>query len=148
MSPLASFGKVIMRRPDLPAEGIPLFADGLQLEQVFTNLISNAIKFSRPGDSIGVLAGVDADADGVYAQVSDTGMGIPPEETDRLFTRFFRASNATAAALPGTGLGLSIVREIVQRHGGTIDVDSQLDEGTTFTVWLPRRAQPDERGHR
>lgn len=144
MTPLAMNGKVQLQRPELPTAGIAMNADRAQLEQVFTNLISNAIKFSRPGDSVGLLADVDPDTDGVFVQVSDTGIGIPPDETDRLFSRFFRASNATAAALPGTGLGLSIVQEIVQRHGGTIDVDSQLDAGTTFTVWLPRTTASDE----
>lgn len=144
MAALAASAKVLLKPPELPTGGIAMIADRAQLEQVFTNLVSNAIKFSRPGGSVSLLADIDPDTDGVFIQVSDTGIGIPADETDRLFSRFFRASNATAAALPGTGLGLSIVHEIVQRHDGTIDVDSQLDEGTTFTVWLPRTPTPTD----
>jgi signal transduction histidine kinase len=148
MMPLAASGRVAVKPAEMPPDGLPLNADGQQLEQVFTNLISNSIKFSLPGDSISLVAGEDADADGVFVQISDTGIGIPPGEVERLFTRFFRASNATAAAVPGTGLGLSIVHEIIQRHGGAIDVDSELERGTTFTVWLPRQAQPDAAARR
>jgi signal transduction histidine kinase len=110
--------------------------DPVQLEQVFTNLIGNACKFTPAGGQVRVELAADEE-DGVLVQVSDTGMGIPGQDIGNLFTRFFRASNATAAALPGTGLGLAIVREIVQRHGGWIDVESELGGGSTFSVWLP-----------
>ena len=118
---------------DLKVEGDPV-----QLEQVFTNLIANACKFTPPGGRVRVELAADED-DGVLVLVSDNGMGIPVQDIGNLFTRFFRASNATAAALPGTGLGLAIVREIVQRHGGSIDVESELGAGSTFSVWLPGR---------
>ncbi|MDT4936879.1 MAG: hypothetical protein QOG80_550, partial [Pseudonocardiales bacterium] len=95
--------------------------------------------FSQPHGSVSITCGADDDSDGVFVEVADTGMGIPDNEIDRLFTRFFRASNAAQAALPGTGLGLAIVAEIVQRHGGAVDVESVLDQGSTFTVWLPRK---------
>ena len=69
--------------------------------------------------------------------VTDTGIGIPQKDLPDLFNRFFRASNATAAAIPGTGLGLAIVRAIVEGHGGELQVDSVEDQGTVMTVVLP-----------
>ncbi len=117
--------------------GCKIEADQQQLEQVFTNLVGNACKFTPAGGRITVELVPDGD-DGVLVEVSDTGMGIPEEDFDQLFTRFFRAGNAAAAALPGTGLGLAIVREIVQRHGGSVDFSSRLGVGSTFNVWLPQ----------
>jgi two-component system phosphate regulon sensor histidine kinase PhoR len=136
MLPLAAANHIELNleaSSDLKVEGDPV-----QLEQVFTNLIGNACKFTPPGGQVRVELAADED-DGVLVLVSDTGMGIPGQDIGNLFTRFFRASNATAAALPGTGLGLAIVREIVQRHGGSIDVESELGGGSTFSVWLPAR---------
>ena len=120
-------------------------ADPQQLEQVFTNLISNALKFTPAGGSVQVSL-ASAEDGGVVIEVRDTGMGIPPDEYPNLFTRFFRASNAAEAALPGTGLGLAIVQEIVHRHGGAVDIDSELGVGTTLTVWLP--TSPEQAGIR
>jgi two-component system phosphate regulon sensor histidine kinase PhoR len=136
MLPLAAANQIqlsLEAPSDLKIEGDPV-----QLEQVFTNLIANACKFTPPGGRVRVELAPDED-DGVLVLVSDTGMGIPGQDIGNLFTRFFRASNATAAALPGTGLGLAIVREIVHRHGGSIDVESELGGGSTFSVWLPAR---------
>jgi signal transduction histidine kinase len=73
----------------------------------------------------------------VIIAVRDTGIGIPAADQQRLFTRFFRATNATEQAVQGTGLGLSIVYAIVDQHGGVITVDSREGEGSTFTVLLP-----------
>jgi len=122
--------------------GLKVEADASQLEQVFTNLIGNACKFTAAGGRVSVELASDED-EGVAILVSDTGMGIPEEEFGKLFTRFFRASNATAAALPGTGLGLAIVREIVHRHGGSVDFESEVGVGSTFTVWLPQHLPRD-----
>ena len=72
--------------------------------------------------------------------VSDTGIGIPPDEKARLFDLFIRGSNARTAGLPGTGLGLAIVKSLVEMHGGHVKVESVLDRGTTFSVFLPVRA--------
>ncbi len=121
----------------------PVWADQTRLTQMFDNLISNAVKFTPPGGTIGVtLSGAE---DMVSAQIADTGIGIPPGEVDRLFERFFRAS--TVGAVDGTGLGLSIVKSIVEVHDGTIAVTSAEGVGTTFTVELPVRrpaARPAE----
>jgi signal transduction histidine kinase len=106
-----------------------------QLERSLINLGSNAVKFTPPGGRATIGA---AEVEGrVVITVSDTGIGIPQQDMPRLFSRFFRASNATAAAIPGTGLGLAIVRAIVEGHGGELHVDSVEDEGTVFRVVLP-----------
>jgi signal transduction histidine kinase len=139
MAPLASASDVKLELTS-SRDGLGVQADAQQLEQVFTNLISNALKFTPAGGSVLVTLS-SAEDDGALIEVRDTGMGIPPEEYPNLFTRFFRASNAAEAALPGTGLGLAIVQEIVHRHGGAIDVDSELGVGTTVTVWLPGTPQ-------
>jgi signal transduction histidine kinase len=73
----------------------------------------------------------------VTVAVRDTGPGISPEEQERIFDRFYRGSLTESGHVPGTGLGLSMVPEIVRAHGGRVTVESQLDEGSTFRVWLP-----------
>jgi signal transduction histidine kinase len=77
----------------------------------------------------------------VHLEVADTGVGIPADELDKLFGRFFRAS--TARTVPGTGLGLSIAKSIAEAHGGTVDVKSEVGAGTTFMVELPVEPQPE-----
>ncbi len=136
MAPQATASDVKLELGAPAGADLRVQADPQQLEQVFTNLISNAVKFTGAGGSVLVTV-APAAGDGVVVRVRDSGMGIPPEEFENLFTRFFRASNAAEAALPGTGLGLAIVQEIVHRHGGTVDVESELGVGTTLTVWLP-----------
>jgi signal transduction histidine kinase len=114
--------------------------DEVQLQQVFTNLVSNAIKFTPGGGKIHVGSVAHTAADGsrwATVRVTDTGIGISSEEIEHVFTRFYRASNAMAGAVPGTGLGLAITKDIVGRHGGHIDVASKLGAGTTVTVTLP-----------
>jgi len=135
MTPLAAASDVKLELTAAESD-LSVQADAQQLEQVFTNLISNALKFTPAGGSVTVTL-APAEDGGVVIEVRDTGMGIPPDEYPNLFTRFFRASNAAEAALPGTGLGLAIVQEIVHRHGGAVDIDSELGVGTTLTVWLP-----------
>ena len=99
--------------------------------------MSNAVKFTPEGGRVIVRHRVETEGDNcvVVVEISDTGVGIPPQDMPDLFPRFYRASNATA---PGTGLGLAIVREIVEnRHHGSVTVESQFGEGSTFTVRLP-----------
>ena len=118
-----------------PEQPLVLEADGDQLDRVLMNLLSNAVKFTRGGGKVSVRA--DArDGDAVLS-VSDTGIGIPAAEQEKLFQRFFRASNATDQAIPGTGLGLTIVHTIVANHGGRTEVRSEEGRGTTITAWLP-----------
>lgn len=120
--------------PDRPVE---LEIDPDEMERMLVNLLTNAVKFTPDGGRIGLRLGVD-DL-GATLSVSDTGVGIPESEQDRLFSRFYRSSTATEQAVQGTGLGLTIVQAIVAMHGGSIDVESGADQGTTFTVRLPRR---------
>jgi signal transduction histidine kinase len=119
-----------------------------QLNQIFINLLGNAIKFSASRSSIEITLTTTVKASGrEYAQISirDHGIGIPADDIEHLFTRFFRAKNADSGQYPGTGLGLSIVHQVVTRHGGSISVDSELGKGTTFTVELPLYLSPEDR---
>jgi two-component system phosphate regulon sensor histidine kinase PhoR len=124
--------------PDLP----PVYADPLQIRQVFTNLLSNAINYTPAGGTVEVKLAYEAEW--VRCTISDTGIGIPPAEMPRLFERFFRASNARHHHISGTGLGLAIVKEIVDLHGGSISVESVLGAGTTFHVRLPVSPPPTD----
>lgn len=120
---------------DLPDEPIPFLGDRDMLERVVINLVGNAVKFTPDGGRVTSTLTVEHDT--AVLRVDDTGIGIPPEEQERLFTRFFRSSLAQARAIPGSGLGLSIAHAIVEKHGGTMSVQSEPGRGTTFTVRLP-----------
>lgn len=120
---------------DLPDTPVLVRGDTGQLERVVLNLAGNAIKFSEAGGS--VVCGVSEDDTHAVLEVTDTGMGIPEDELEALFTRFFRGSSARRRAIQGTGLGLHIVATIVDNHGGRVGVRSVVGEGTRFTVHLP-----------
>ncbi len=105
--------------------------DATALERVTTNLLSNAVKFTPDGGRVRV--GIEQTESDAVLVVSDTGMGIPAEDREQLFTRFYRSSAATEQAIQGSGLGLSIVHAIVVRHGGGVTVESQPGEGTTLS---------------
>ena len=107
-----------------------------ELIRLFNNLVSNAIKYNRDGGSVTLTA--ERDGPYVKASVSDTGVGISQEGVSKLFNEFFREKTTATKHVTGTGLGLSIVKSIVERHGGEIEIESTIGEGTTFTVWLPR----------
>ncbi|MFB9315777.1 sensor histidine kinase [Nocardioides plantarum] len=111
-----------------------------QLERVVLNLMGNAIKFSEDGGS--VVCRVRTTESDVLLDVTDTGIGIPPDERSQLFNRFFRGASAHQRAIPGTGLGLHLVSIIVAGHRGDVTVASEVGEGTTFTVRLPRTVRP------
>lgn len=115
-------------------------ADGTHLERAFANLIDNAVKFSRQGGGVVITIASTLSGDYVSVVVKDDGIGIPPADLPRLFTRFFRADNVQQSATPGVGLGLPISRGVIEAHGGTIAVESVLDEGTEVTVLLPLSA--------
>ncbi len=140
LAPAAAASGISLRLGPLPA-ALAVDGDKAQLEQVFTNLVSNAVKFTLPGGTVEVLSTmVSTDAGPqIRVQVADSGIGIPESDLPKLFRRFFRASNATSAAIPGTGLGLAIVQDIVLQHGGELDIESALGEGTTVTVQIPAR---------
>lgn len=113
----------------------PLDGDPDRLSQVVDNLVANAIKFTPAGGKVSVRA-LQRDGSAVI-MVTDTGVGIPADEHDRLFERFYRATSATEAEVQGIGLGLSIVRAIAHGHGGEVSLQSTPGSGTTFIVELP-----------
>lgn len=115
---------------DLP----PFLGDVDKIKQVLLNLVSNAIKYNRPGGKI--ILSAHRQSSSMILGVADTGMGISEEEMPMLFGRFFRSKN-TEGRISGTGLGLSICRKIIEAHGGKIHVQSKFGEGTVFTVQLP-----------
>jgi signal transduction histidine kinase/CHASE3 domain sensor protein len=117
------------------AEGLVVCGDAAQLDRVLINLLSNAVKFTPAGGDVRVTSRRCGDG-WVEVKVSDTGMGVPEAEQHAVFTRFFRAGNATEQAIPGSGLGLAIVRQIVHRHGGQVSLTSTEGAGTTVTVLL------------
>jgi signal transduction histidine kinase len=106
--------------------------------EMVTNLLLNAIKYTPEGGTINVSAKDDGDY--VLMEISDTGIGIPPEELPKIFDEFYRATNAKKIEKDGTGLGLSIAKQIIERHGGRIWVESNEGSGTTFRFTLPKTA--------
>jgi signal transduction histidine kinase len=120
---------------DLDPEAIAL-ADPDDVKTVASNLISNAVKYNRDDGRLKVRA--SADDSRVRLAIADTGIGIPQKDRARLFTEFFRATNAKERTAHGTGLGLAIVRNMVRQNHGEVDVESVENVGTTITVTLPR----------
>jgi signal transduction histidine kinase len=106
-----------------------------QAKSVWTNLISNAIKYTPSGGKITVS--LQEESGSLCGQVTDTGIGIPEDARANLFSEFFRARNAKALNIPGTGLGLAIVRQIIEKAGGEIQVESEVDRGSNFIFRLP-----------
>jgi two-component system, cell cycle sensor histidine kinase PleC len=120
------------------AADLPLvFADPRMLKQILLNLLSNAVKFTPDGGHVELRMQLAGDR-GVSILVADTGIGIPEADRQRLFEPFQRGSNARRQGIPGTGLGLSITRNLVERHGGRIEIESALGVGTRVLVTLPR----------
>jgi signal transduction histidine kinase len=119
----------------LPKKKVTILGDAQRLGQACDNLLSNAIKFTPRGGKVSIELGTD-DTHAIIT-IRDTGMGIPEDEVDQLFARFFRASTATRAAVPGVGLGLSITKAIVVAHHGELDVESEVGVGTAFIMRLP-----------
>jgi K+-sensing histidine kinase KdpD len=116
--------------PQLPA----LVGDGEKLTQVMLNLLTNAVKYNRPDGDIYVSASLKSDV--IEVVIRDTGMGISPENVDHLFEKFFRVPDSEGYT-QGTGLGLAIAKRIVEGHGGSIRVESEIDVGTSFIITLP-----------
>lgn len=119
---------------EAPEEPLLITADPHRLGQVFSNLLTNAIKYSPDGSEITVR--LTRDTHEAHVSVIDRGIGIQPESIPRLFDRFYRATSTTGR-IPGLGLGLYVCRRIVEAHGGRIDVVSEPEKGSTFTVSLP-----------
>jgi len=117
--------------PELP----PLLGIRQNMEEVFSNLITNSINYTPDGGKVTVSATVENDY--LSISVSDTGFGIPEDDLDRIFDRFYRVKNEKTRFITGTGLGLPIVKDIVNAHNGMINVKSEPDKGTTFNIRIP-----------
>lgn len=130
--------------PDVPI----IQADWEKLRRILENLVSNAVKFTKRGGSIHVGAELAADGT-VRIFVTDTGVGISPEDLPMIFDRFMQADRSAGRRYRGSGLGLSVVRELVDMHGGRVEVQSELKVGSTFSVFLPleRREGEDHEDH-
>jgi heavy metal sensor kinase len=115
-------------------EEATVIGDKVRLQQLFTNLIDNAIKYTSKG-SIHVT--VEKNKDSALVKIRDTGIGIPKEEQEKIFKRFYRVDKSRSRETGGVGLGLSIAEWIVHAHHGRIEVESELNQGSTFTVFLP-----------
>lgn len=121
---------------EVPSDMPDVQADRDKLKQVVLNLISNAIKYNRPGGRVAINASMDEDE--WTLAVNDTGLGIPESDLPNMFQKFYRV-HAVESKVMGTGLGLSICKGIVQGHGGRIEVQSKLGEGTRFSVHIPKK---------
>lgn len=119
-------------------EKIVLSGDSGLLELAFFNLLDNAAKYSHPPAHITVRI-EKSDEEEIKISITDQGRGIPPEDLEFIYERFYRVDKAHSRKIGGTGLGLSIVKTIIQKHDGSIEVASELDKGTTFTILLPIR---------
>jgi two-component system phosphate regulon sensor histidine kinase PhoR len=113
----------------------PVYADPKSIEEIFNNLVTNAINYSPDGGKVTVTA--EGLGEYMEIKVSDTGVGIDPEELPKIFDKFYRVKHAKTRQVMGTGLGLAIVKGVVESHHGTIDVESVPNKGTTFRILLP-----------
>ncbi len=134
MEPYAIQRSVKMK---LDVQGDPqLLADANEMEIIFNNLISNAVKYNKEGGKVDVYI-CDRGKD-LEVKVSDNGIGMSPEESDKIFQDFVRIKNSKTKEITGSGLDLSITRKMIEQYNGTIEVESKPDEGTTFTLSIPR----------
>jgi two-component system phosphate regulon sensor histidine kinase PhoR len=136
LDPLARADRItiaISAKPGLPA----ITGDRDELVQLFQNLIHNAIKYGREGGHVWISLDTPGEADQLSVAVRDDGEGIPATAVPRLTERFYRVDVKRSRERGGTGLGLAIVKHIVSRHQGRLTIESKLDEGSTFTVFLP-----------
>jgi heavy metal sensor kinase len=122
-------------RWELSVASVEITGDPERIAQVIMNLLTNAVHYNREGGE--VRLSVARDTEGTVLTVSDTGIGIPPEDQPHIFERFYRADKARSQELGGSGLGLAICQSIVQAHGGSIALTSEVNQGTRFIVRLP-----------
>lgn len=115
-------------------EGIFGYVDSDALKQAVINLLSNSIKYSYNRKEIYV--GLSKNENSIYIEVGDKGVGIPEDQIDKIFNKFYRVENNSEKENSGTGLGLTVVKEIVKAHNGKILVESSIDQGSTFTIVL------------
>ncbi|MBO7739857.1 MAG: HAMP domain-containing protein [Oscillospiraceae bacterium] len=127
---------------EIPEERIVCCGDRARIEQVIVNIITNAIRYTPDGGEIAIRVG--GSENHVWVSVKDTGIGIPKEQLPHIFDRFYRVDRARSRALGGSGLGLSIAREIVLKHGGDINIDSEPGKGTKVVIRLPKEQSGGE----
>jgi signal transduction histidine kinase len=125
---------------DFPEDFPSIQGDETRLRQVIDNLVSNAIKYSPKGGEVRISGTFDDQ--NVTVEVSDQGVGLPEDELDRIFERFYRVEGALSRKTQGTGLGLYLARAVVEAHGGEIMVKSKPGKGSTFQFTLPRESIP------
>jgi signal transduction histidine kinase len=122
----------------LPAQGLWIMADAQKMQQAVLNVLSNAYKYSAPGKPVKLKLALEPQVQGpehVCLHVTDQGIGMTPEQVERVCERFYRAD--ASGKVPGTGLGMSIVKEIISLHGGSIAIQSQLGQGSRVSLSLP-----------
>jgi signal transduction histidine kinase len=129
--------KLTVKKPRTKARIPSVFLDAEKIEMALGNLIDNAIRYNKPKGSVEIAFTREVHI--VRITVSDTGVGIPTRQKAQLFSRFFRGDNVVRMQVQGFGLGLYIVKNIIERHGGTITVESKENEGAAFTITLPLR---------
>lgn len=130
--------KSIQLKLDLPPQPIMVYGDKEKVEQILSNLMSNALKFTPENGEIIISAKPFADEEGMVAiSVKDTGIGIPPDHLDKIFEKFYQVENSLQRSHGGTGLGLAISKGLVEAQKGKIFVESELGKGSTFTFTLP-----------
>ncbi|MBN1813035.1 MAG: PAS domain S-box protein [Anaerolineae bacterium] len=143
--PLAQQEELVMEYQ--PTEPGPVaLVDSDRMTQVLANVVTNAIQYTPRGGVVVISTG-EKEAEGcrwATVTIKDTGMGIPEEELPHIFERFFRGERPRSMQVSGTGLGLAIVKDIVELHGGRVTVESHVDVGTTFTIWLPLADTPNQ----
>lgn len=122
---------------DAPDQLAPVQADERRMKQVIINLLTNAVKFTPDGGQVSLHIQPDAEAGTIALAISDTGIGIAPEDTNKLFLSFSQIDSSLSRQREGTGLGLALVKRIIDLHGGSVAVESTVGEGSRFTVWLP-----------
>ena len=110
-------------------------ADKVAITQVIHNLLDNAFKYSGSSDLIEVYA--KSDKKSVVISVKDFGIGISPDDKEKIYSRFYRVSNDHAQQVKGSGIGLTIVKQIIESHGGTVSHESKVGSGSTFIIKLP-----------
>lgn len=137
LQPLAD-KKNIQLKTDISDELVQLLGDESKIQSIVTNIVNNAIKFTPENGKVSVS--VRNQNEELVIRVSDTGIGIPKEALPKIFDRFYRVLQ-TRKQIQGTGLGLAIAKEIVTMHGGRIEVESKVGQGTTFTVFLPLQTE-------
>jgi len=129
-------------RADVPKTKVEVFSDRDKLIQVFTNLVGNAMKFTKEGQ---ITIALKDQKNLIECSVQDSGVGIRREELQKVFERFHQVDRKNGAGEKGIGLGLAITKEIVEKHGGSVWVESEVEQGSKFIFTIPKDGGRDER---